>query len=64
MEKKYQYKGHQPNANKNATHFIYPCKLQRDGIAKVNNYSLLIRIQPTHQIHDMDKKPQVSDEEF
>lgn len=41
MEMKYGYKGHQPNANKNVAHVIYPIKFKRGGIAKVSKFFLV-----------------------
>ena len=41
-EKNYQYKGHLPNVARNATHLICTVKYQRDGIAKVSKFLLLI----------------------
>ena len=49
----------QQNANRNATHLTYIFKVQRDGIAKVSKFPLLIWRQPTHQILSMDKTPSI-----
>ena len=54
-KKEYQYKGHQPNVNMNATHLVCFFKFQDDGIAKVNNFFHVDLKTPTHQICDMDK---------
>jgi hypothetical protein len=54
----YKYKGHEPNANMNATHLVHSFKFKRDGTTKVNKL-FFVDLQPTHQIHDMDETPSI-----
>ena len=57
MDKKFQSKGHEPNANKNATRLVCPFKFQRDGVAKVKKSSFLIWRKPIYERPNMDEKP-------
>ena len=57
--KKNIIRGHQPNADNNAPHLIYPFKFQGDGVAKVNKFFPADLEATNPQISNMDETPSI-----